>query len=77
MAEFSKQYVESHRRMPDWGWDFDIDVEFDKLSPGEFKRLVCEGYGFRAIIKQLDGSRWLSIQNSQGKWVEVPYELAI
>lgn len=72
MAEFSKQYIESH--MPDWGWDFDINEEFDTLAPGEFKSLICEGYGFRGIIKQLDGSKWFLFIDSEYKTTEVAYD---
>jgi hypothetical protein len=71
MAEFSKQYIEAY--MPEWGWDFDIDEEFDKLQPGEFTNLICEGYGFRGILKQLDGSKWFLSRDAAGRWAEVPY----
>lgn len=72
MAEFSKQYVEAH--MPDLGWDFDINEEFDKLIPGEFTNLICEGYGFQGILKQLDGSKWFLCKDRGGRWAEVPYD---
>lgn len=47
MAEFSKQYCEAH--MPEWPWDFDLDEEFQKLKPGDYLPLICEGYGFCGI----------------------------
>ena len=71
MAEFSKQYIESH--MPDWEWDFDLNEEFDKLVPGEFTSLICEGYGFSGILKQFDGSKWFIFVDNEHKATEVPY----
>ena len=47
MAEYSKQYVENY--MPEWTWDFDIEEEFDKLQPGEFVSVICEGFGFYGL----------------------------
>lgn len=47
MAEFSKQYCEAH--LPEWPWDFDLNEEFQKLEPGEYMPLICEGYGFCGI----------------------------
>lgn len=74
MAEFSKQYVESY--MPDMKWDFDIEEEFDKLNPGEFTSLICEGFGFVGIQKQLDGSKRFLYRDKKGEITEVPYEIA-
>ena len=74
MAEFSKQYVENY--MPEFGsWDFDLDAEFSKLSPGQYEPMICEGFGFIAIIKQLDGSRMCLYKNHETKeFREVTYE---
>lgn len=72
MAEFSKQYVEQY--MPEWGWDFDLEEEFDKLQPGEFTSLICEGYGFIGIQKQLDESWFCLYRDKDGKIVEIPYK---
>jgi hypothetical protein len=75
MAEFSKQYVENY--MPDFGgWDFDIEEEFDKLQNGEFVSLICEGFGFIGIQKQLDGSKFFLYRDKSDRIVEVPYEIA-
>jgi len=75
MAEFSKQYVENY--MPDLGWDFDIEEEFEKLQNGEFTSLICEGFGFVGIQKQLDGSKYFLYRDSKtNEIVEVPYNLA-
>jgi len=52
MAEFSKQYCETH----DLGMkgDFDIMEEYHKLKPGNYVPYICEGYGFIAIGKTDD-----------------------
>ena len=52
MAEFSKQYCETH----DMGFegDFDIMEEFHKLTPENYVPYICEGYGFIAIGKNED-----------------------
>ena len=71
MAEYSKQYVENY--MPEWQWDFDLYEEFDKLEPGEFASLICEGYGFIGIQKQLDGSWFCLYKDEKGRVVEIPY----
>lgn len=72
MAEFSKQYIENY--MPDFGgWDFDIEEEFDKLQNGEFVSLICEGFGFIGIQKQLDGSKYCLYRSAKGI-KEVPFE---
>lgn len=52
MAEFSKQYCETH----DMGFegDFDILDIFHELEPGNYTSYICEGYGFVAIGKTSD-----------------------
>lgn len=52
MAEFSKQYCETH----DMGYDGDFDImeEYYKLKPGNYVPYICEGYGFIAIGKMDD-----------------------
>jgi hypothetical protein len=50
MAEFSKEYITLQ------GWtiipDFSIHLEFKKLKEGEMKQVICEGFGFNAILKE-------------------------
>ena len=50
MAEFSKEYI----KQQDWEMtpDFSIHLEFKKLKEGEMKPIICEGFGFTAIIKE-------------------------
>lgn len=75
MAEFSKQYIENY--MPEMRWDFDLEEEFGKLQNGEFISLICEGFGFIGIQKQLDGSKFFLYSDPKNDdIVEVPYELA-
>jgi hypothetical protein len=76
MAEFSKQYVQNY--MTEFEeWDFDIEEEFDKLQKGEFVSLICEGFGFVGIQKQLDGSKYFLYRDRKtDKIVEVAYNIA-
>jgi hypothetical protein len=74
MAEYSKQYVENY--MPEWEWDFDIEEEFDKLQPGEFVSVICEGFGFCGLQKNLDRSKYFLYRDKKGHVVEIPYEIA-
>lgn len=76
MAQFSKQYIENY--MSDFGsWDFDLEEEFAKLQNGQFVSLICEGFGFVGIQKQLDGSKFFLYRDpNMQDIVEVPYELA-
>lgn len=50
MAEFSKEYIEQQ----EWDMtpDFSIHLEFKKLKEGGMKPIICEGFGFKAIIKE-------------------------
>lgn len=75
MAEFSKQWRDVND--PEMSWDFDLEEEFDKLKPGEFTSLICEGFGFIGIQKQLDGSRYFLYRDRKtDKIVEVAYNTA-
>lgn len=50
MAEFSKEYITLQ------GWDitpdFSIHLEFKKLKEGEMKQVICEVFGFNAVLKE-------------------------
>lgn len=73
MAEFSKQYIENY--MPEMEWDFDLEKEFARVSGGEYLPIICEGFGFSAISKQFDGSRWCIFKNwVTGETKEIRYE---
>ena len=49
MAEFSKQWCEIND--PEMPWDFDILEEFDKLPTNHYISIICEGFGFIAIMR--------------------------
>ena len=49
MADYSKEYDNKHGM----GFhDFSIKEEFDKLEDGYYISMICEGYGFLAILKE-------------------------
>ncbi len=80
MAEFSKQYCETH----DMGFDGDFDImeEYHKLTPGNYVPYIYEGYGFIAIGKfdDTDESCMLAMpvdDASYGTVVWRPYEQII
>ena len=52
MAEFSKQWCEIND--PEMPWDFDILEEFDKLPTNHYISIICEGFGFIAIMRDYE-----------------------
>jgi hypothetical protein len=71
MAEFSKQYCESH----DMGFDGDFDIleEFRLLEEDYYVPLICEGFGFSGIAN-IKGKCMLYFppnnkDNETGKWI--------
>lgn len=54
MSEFSKQWTEIYN--PEMPWDFDIETETEKIPPGHYQPMICEGFGFTAISKEQDGT---------------------
>jgi hypothetical protein len=69
MADFSKQYCEKYD--PEMPWDFDIDKEFDDMPFSSFRPIICEGYGFFGLHKDVDGRLYCLFGD---EWVPVPYE---
>jgi len=72
MADFSKQYCETH----DMGFngDFDILEEFNRLEPNSYVNIICEGYGFGAIANIKGECKLLMPHEdptgkTNGKWV--------
>jgi hypothetical protein len=53
MADFSKQYCETHD--PELPWDFDIEEIAGNISNEYCIPMICEGYGFIAIGKNESG----------------------
>jgi len=46
--------------------DFSIHLEYKKLKEGEMKPVICEGFGFTAIIKE-DNTCKLLFSNGEVK----------
>jgi hypothetical protein len=72
MAEFSKQYCE----MNNMGFegDFDILEEFDTLSIGYYKSIICEGFGFVALAKDVNGKCLVGLRDNDGKVIWESYD---
>lgn len=69
MADFSKQYCERYE--PEMEWDFDIENEFEEMPFSSFKAIICEGFGFFGLHKDVDGNRYCLFGE---EWGHVPYE---
>lgn len=71
MADFSKQWCEIND--PEMNWDFDVVEEWEKLEPGFFLPIICEGFGFSGIArKEEDDTIWVYIKDfetGEGDWV--------
>ena len=72
MAEFSKQYCETHDRGMDG--DFDIWEEYNKLEPDTYVPYICEGYGFIAI-GNMDGNCMLAMPVDDASYGTVVWKL--
>jgi hypothetical protein len=72
MADFSKQWCEQNNfGMPG---DFDILEEAEALNPNSYINIICEGYGFNAIVKDEKNNILLAFHNYQdGITKYVPY----
>ena len=69
MAEFSKQYCERYdAAMP---YDFDIEKEFESMPFSSFRPVICEGFGFFGLHKDIDGGRFCLFGE---QWAHIPYE---
>lgn len=71
MADFSKQYCENVGM--EFPGDFDILEVAERITPGYYLPLICEGYGFIAISKELNGKITLAFP-SEGECDEVHWE---
>lgn len=70
MADFSKQYVD--RYSPEFSeWDFDIEEVFDEMPVSSFRAIICEGFGFFGLHKDVDGRRYCLFGDD---WAHIPYE---
>jgi hypothetical protein len=52
MADYSKQWCELND--PDMPHDFDILEEFEKLPKNNYIPIICEGFGFLAIMRDYE-----------------------
>jgi len=69
MADFSKQYCE--RYDPELPWDFDIDEVFDDMPFSSFRPIICEGFGFFGLHKDVDGRLFCLFGTEE--WAHIPY----
>jgi hypothetical protein len=69
MADFSKQYCEKYE--PQLKGDFDIDEVFNDMPVSSFKPMICEGFGFFGLHKDVDSRRYCLFGED---WGHVPYE---
>lgn len=53
MADFCKEYCDNHD--PGFPHDFSIEEEAEHIPNGHYTPLICEGYGFFAIGKDMTG----------------------
>jgi hypothetical protein len=49
MADYSKQWCDIND--PEMSFDFDIFEEFEKLPKNNYIPIICEGFGFLAIMR--------------------------
>jgi hypothetical protein len=49
MADYSKQWCDIND--PEMSFDFDIFEEFEKLPKNNYISMICEGFGFLAIMR--------------------------
>lgn len=61
MASFSKQWCEKND--PNMPWDFDILEVASQIEPLYGRTIICEGYGFTAISKDIDDEILLGFRN--------------
>jgi hypothetical protein len=61
MASFSKQWCEKND--PNMPWDFDILEVASRIEPLYGISIICEGYGFTSISKDIDDEILLGFPN--------------
>lgn len=65
MANYSKEFNEELG-------DFSILDEFDRLEPNQKVNTMCEGFGFVALSKNLNGDKLVgfkNFRNDEMKWI--------
>jgi hypothetical protein len=71
MADFSKQYCETHD--PELLWDFDIEEIVHDIPKGYYKSIICEGFGFIGVGLGMDGKIQLLFPEDNGGFEKVDY----
>ena len=61
MADYSKQWCELNDSRI--SYDFDIFKEFEKLSKNHYIPMICEGFGFIAIMRDHEDRCLLAFDN--------------
>jgi hypothetical protein len=61
MADYSKQYCKNE--IMGFEGDFDIIEIANNLSPNSYTSIICEGYGFIAIGKNINNDIILAFPN--------------
>jgi hypothetical protein len=73
MANYSKQWCELND--PDIPHDFDIFEEFKYLAKNTIViPVICEGFGFRGIMRDNDDRCLLAFRDSEGKIMWEDYD---
>jgi hypothetical protein len=68
MADYSKQWCDIND--PDMPWDFDILEEFGKLPKNNYISIICEGFGFIAIMRDHEDKCLLAFDDGEIIWDE-------
>jgi hypothetical protein len=72
MADFSKQWCElNDKYMPH---DFDILEEFEKLPKDHYIPIICEGFGFIAIMRDHEDRCLLAFRDNNGDVIWEDYD---
>jgi hypothetical protein len=72
MADFSKQWCEEND--PDMPHDFDIFEKFDKLPKNHYTSIICEGFGFIAIMRDNEDRCLLAFRDNNGDVIWEDYD---
>jgi len=71
MADYSKQWCDINDS--DMPYDFDILEEFGKLPKNKYIPIICEGFGFLAIMRDHEDKCLLSFDD-HGKIIWEDYD---
>lgn len=63
MADFSKQWCDKND--PQIPFDFDIEEVANTLEPNHYTPIICEGFGFIAIGKDVNNNVMLAMPTGE------------